>query len=298
MDAEGRGAPRGPAGSSPAGAESGAAGARKGAPSRGEGEEELVLACVRGDAAAWDRFHARFWPVVARAAQRALGEGHDGARVDDVVGDVFALLLADERAVLARFEGRSSIATWLRVLTRRQVGRQLRRRAAGPLEEPGAVVANDPAPGEAATARELSRLVAEQLEGLAPRDRLALRLFYDGARSYEEVARARGTQTWAQMWDHLRVPFQPQYRSRTLLVTLIWNCNHLVTSPATTFWTIHAARNLGYSAAEYGSVVAVGYLAGFVFGAPLAAWSLNRLGRRYSPMSAMTRPSCHQVKKS
>ncbi len=155
-----------------------------------ETERQLVLACVRGDAAAWDRFHARFWPVVARAAQRALGEGHDGARVDDVVGDVFALLLADERAVLARFEGRSSIATWLRVLTRRQVGRQLRRRAAGPLEEPGAVVANDPAPGEAATARELSRLVAEQLEGLAPRDRLALRLFYDGARSYEEVARA------------------------------------------------------------------------------------------------------------
>jgi len=145
---------------------------------------------VRGDEAAWARFHARFRPVVARAAQRALGDGHDGARVDDVVGDVFALLLADERAVLARFEGRSSIATWLRVLTRRQVGRHLRRRTAGPLEEPGAVVANDPAPGEAATTRELSRLVAEQLEGLAPRDRLALRLFYDGARSYEEVAHA------------------------------------------------------------------------------------------------------------
>lgn len=156
----------------------------------GESERALVAACVRGDEAAWARFHARFRPVVARAAQRALGEGHDAARVDDVVGDVFALLLADERAVLAHFEGRSSVATWLRVLTRRQAGRHLRRRTAGPLEEPGAVVARDPARVEAATSRELGRLVAEQLEGLAPRDRLALRLFYDGSKSYEEVARA------------------------------------------------------------------------------------------------------------
>lgn len=100
-------------------------------------------------------------------------------------------------------------------------------------------------------------------------------------RRFEEVYRARGgRQSWSDMWTHMRVPFLPEYRARTLLVTLIWNCNHLVTSPATTFWTIHAARNLGYSAAQYGSVVAVGYLAGFVLGAPLAGWLLNRLGRR------------------
>ena len=119
------------------------------------------------------------------------------------------------------------------------------------------------------------------LIGLVP---LALIFFFRlgmrETRRYEEIARERGTQSWAQMWEHLRVPFQPQYRGRTLLVTLIWNCNHLVTSPATTFWTIHAARNLGYGAAEYGSVVAVGYLAGFLLGSPLAAWSMNRLGRR------------------
>ena len=83
-------------------------------------------------------------------------------------------------------------------------------------------------------------------------------------RRYEEVARARGAQSWTQMWEHLRCRSRSSTAPRSLLVTLIWNCNHLVTSPATTFWTIHAARNLGYSAKEYGSVVAVGYLAGFV----------------------------------
>ncbi|MEW6270720.1 MAG: MFS transporter [Thermodesulfobacteriota bacterium] len=106
------------------------------------------------------------------------------------------------------------------------------------------------------------------------------RLGMKETRRFEEVARERGTQTWSEMWQHLKVPFEPQYRARSLLVTLIWNCNHLVTSPATTFWTIHASRNLGYSAAEYGAVVAVGYLAGFVLGSPLAGYLMNRLGRR------------------
>jgi putative MFS transporter len=119
------------------------------------------------------------------------------------------------------------------------------------------------------------------LIGLIP---LALIFFFRlgmrETRRFEEVARERGAQTWRAMWTHMKVPFTRPYRARTLLVTLIWNCNHLVTSPATTFWTIHAARNLGYSAAQYGSVVAVGYLAGFVLGAPLAGFLLNRLGRR------------------
>jgi len=101
-------------------------------------------------------------------------------------------------------------------------------------------------------------------------------------RRFEEIARERGAQTWSEMWTHMKVPFTAPYRSRTLLVTLIWNCNHLVTSPATTFWTIHAVRNLGYSAAQYGAVVAVGYLAGFVLGAPLAGFLLNRVGRRWT----------------
>ena len=78
----------------------------------------------------------------------------------------------------------------------------------------------------------------------------------------------------------LRVPFQPRYRKRSLLVTLIWNCNHIVTSPAVTFWTIHAVRDLGYKAEQYTVVVAAGYLFGFLIGAPAAGFFMNRLGRR------------------
>jgi MFS transporter, putative metabolite:H+ symporter len=78
----------------------------------------------------------------------------------------------------------------------------------------------------------------------------------------------------------LRVPFQRRYRKRSLLVTLIWNCNHLVTSPAVTFWTIHAARDLGLGPQQYTVVVAAGYLFGFLIGAPAAGFCMNRFGRR------------------
>lgn len=78
----------------------------------------------------------------------------------------------------------------------------------------------------------------------------------------------------------IRAALAPAYRPRVLLVTGLWNCNHLLTSPATTFWTIHAARTLGYDAGTYGTVVAVGFLAGFAIGSPLAAWLMDHVGRR------------------
>lgn len=88
--------------------------------------------------------------------------------------------------------------------------------------------------------------------------------------------------SWREQLWALRVPFQRRYRARSLLVTLIWNCNHMVTSPAVTFWTIHAARNLHFTPQEYTIVVAGAYVVGFLLGAPLAGFLMNRVGRRLS----------------
>ncbi len=89
-----------------------------------------------------------------------------------------------------------------------------------------------------------------------------------------------GRSSWREQFAGFRVPFQRRYRTRSLLVTLIWNCNFLVTSPAVTFWTIHASRDLGYGPQQYGTVVAAGYLFGFLCGAPAAGYLMNRYGRR------------------
>jgi MFS transporter, putative metabolite:H+ symporter len=101
-------------------------------------------------------------------------------------------------------------------------------------------------------------------------------------RRFERVRDERGRHGWGETLKSIRVPFQPRYRRRALLVTLIWNCNHLVTTPAVTFWTIHASRNHGYSPADYALVVASGYLVGFLFGGPSAGWLMNRLGRKWT----------------
>jgi len=100
-------------------------------------------------------------------------------------------------------------------------------------------------------------------------------------RRFEMLRQEHKTHTsWRQQLAGLRVPFQRRYRKRSLLVTLIWNCNHLVTSPAVTFWTIHAARDLGYGPQQYTVIVAGGYLFGFLFGGPAAGFCMNRFGRR------------------
>ncbi len=100
-------------------------------------------------------------------------------------------------------------------------------------------------------------------------------------RRFEMLRQEHKTHTsWRQQLAGLRVPFQRRYRKRSLLVTLIWNCNHLVTSPAVTFWTIHAARDLGYGPQQYTVIVAGGYLFGFLFGGPAAGFFMNRFGRR------------------
>jgi putative MFS transporter len=110
---------------------------------------------------------------------------------------------------------------------------------------------------------------------------LFLRIGMKETRRFEHLrASGKSHTSLRQQIAAMRVPFQKRYRARSLLVTLIWNCNHLVTSPAVTFWTIHASRNLGYGPGEYTIVVAGGYIVGFVIGAPAAGFLMNRIGRR------------------
>ncbi len=117
--------------------------------------------------------------------------------------------------------------------------------------------------------------------GLAPIALVLLvRLGMRETRRFAHVQQRDGAMSFRQHLANMRVPFQPRYRFRSLLVTLIWNCNHFVTAPAVTFWTIHAARDLHYTPQQYTVVVAAGYLFGFLTGAPAAGLLMNRFGRK------------------
>lgn len=157
-------------------------------------ERALVEACISGDEVAWDRFVARYRRHVFRVARAWLvraGAPDSEPLAEDTTADVFAHLLANERQALARFEWRSSLSTWLGVLTRRRAGRLLERgQRAGPLGEPAQLPSDGATPSEVASRHELAGALRRGLQELSPRDRLALQLFYEAGRSYKEVAEA------------------------------------------------------------------------------------------------------------
>jgi putative MFS transporter len=76
-----------------------------------------------------------------------------------------------------------------------------------------------------------------------------------------------------------RIPWQGRYRSRTLLVVLLWNCVHLVTAPAVAFWVIYAREDLALSPFQVGQILFFGYAGGFA-GNFLAGFLVDWIGRK------------------
>jgi putative MFS transporter len=76
-----------------------------------------------------------------------------------------------------------------------------------------------------------------------------------------------------------RIPWQAEYRSRTLIVVLLWNCVHLVTAPAVAFWVIYAREDLLLTPFQVGQILFLGYAGGFV-GSFLAGFLVDWIGRK------------------
>jgi RNA polymerase sigma factor (sigma-70 family) len=156
----------------------------------GRHDEDLELArqCAAGDEAAWDRFVRDYRPVLYRAAD-ALEPG-GGARdlADSLYADLYGIQKrgAERTSLLRYFEGRSSLATWLRaVLAQRYVDRVRERRGLEPLpdeDQPAALRAPEPIdPPDPYSARDVARLrqaLERAIARLDSRDRLRLGCYY------------------------------------------------------------------------------------------------------------------------
>jgi MFS family permease len=103
-------------------------------------------------------------------------------------------------------------------------------------------------------------------------------------RRFQAVRDEQGARrTWAEEARfHLRnarVPWQAEYRSRTLIVTLLWNCVHLVTAPAVAFWVIYAREDLGMTPHDVKWILTLGYAGGFA-GSFLSGFLVDWIGRK------------------
>ncbi|HYD48116.1 MAG TPA: MFS transporter [Terriglobales bacterium] len=98
-------------------------------------------------------------------------------------------------------------------------------------------------------------------------------------RRFEALSIDRPRRTWSEHWQNARRPWQKRYRRRTLIVTILWNCVHLVTAPAIGFWVIYAREKLLFDPFLIGDIVFWAYLCG-IGGHFLAGVAIDRIGRK------------------
>lgn len=161
-------------------------------------DRNLLKRCLAEEPGAWkdfvDRFIGLFVHVINHTAQaRSVRVTQEDS--DDLCAELFLTLLADDYAVLRRFAGKSSLATYLTVVARRVVVRELsRKRMAEALSH---VNAHQAALDFAQVARDQQRIedreeIQSMLDGLPQTEAEIVRQFHIEGRSYREISSGLG----------------------------------------------------------------------------------------------------------
>jgi putative MFS transporter len=111
-----------------------------------------------------------------------------------------------------------------------------------------------------------------------------LRLGIRETQRFAAVAATKRAEGWgdilAARWRDAKSVWAPRYRQRVLVVTLLWNCVHMVTAPSVAFWAIYVRGDLvGMTPAQVGNVLMWAYIAG-AFGHLAAGQLIERIGRK------------------
>jgi RNA polymerase sigma-70 factor, ECF subfamily len=151
------------------------------------GDLELARQCAAGDEQAWERFILEYRPLLYRAADSLDPSGGVRDLADSLYADLYGLAEpgAERRSLFRYFQGRSSLATWLRaVLSQRYVDRLRAGARLDPLPDEDAATQRDevradpPDPDRVRHAGLLRQALAGAIEELEARDRLRLGCYY------------------------------------------------------------------------------------------------------------------------
>jgi RNA polymerase sigma factor (sigma-70 family) len=169
---------------------------------RYDADLELARQCAAGDEKAWDRFVLEYRPVLYRAADALDPSGGARELADSLYADLYGLRdSGGERQSLFRyFQGRSSLATWLRaVLAQRVVDRtrsQRRFESLGDEVVDRSGAAGEPFPHPAESSRgddvRLRAAVSAAILKLTARERLRLGCYYQRELTLAETGRVLG----------------------------------------------------------------------------------------------------------
>ena len=151
-------------------------------------DRDLLARCLQGKPEAWEDFVDRFLGLityVVTEVARSRSIGLPEAVRDDVVADVFLVLIDQDFRTLRRFRGQSSLGTYLVVVARRIAIRKLAEvQRSRPVSLPMDQIGDDGADEMiAANKEEVQSLLAQ----LPSSEATAVRMFHLEERSYREI---------------------------------------------------------------------------------------------------------------
>lgn len=156
-------------------------------------DRALLNRCLANEPKAWEEFVDRFLGLVVHTVhQTAKQRGYELSRqdVEDLSADVLAALLVQDFATLRRFRGESSLATYLAVIARRVVVRDLLHKK--PIVGSHRIDSPE-VPAAAGEHPMLDREEVDQLlRSLEGNDATIVRMFYLEGLTYEEISQKTG----------------------------------------------------------------------------------------------------------
>ena len=146
-----------------------------------EKDLELARACECGDETAWDRFIAEYRPILYRSADAIDPSGGAREVADSLYAELYGLKETDgkRKSLFAYFQGRSSLATWLRaILAQRYVDRIRGTRRLEELADDHVARSSPPSVDDSRYVAAMDEALAAVVGALEPRDRLRLGCYY------------------------------------------------------------------------------------------------------------------------
>lgn len=159
-------------------------------------DQQLLQRCLERRAGAWEDFVDRFLGLVIHVIHHTAQSRSvvtSAADIDDLAAEVFLTVVQDDFAILRHFRGESSLATYLTVVARRVVVRELlKRRSIASLDE--AARRDSPPDRETPVERRLGdrEEVQRLLQGLNSSEADVVRLYHLEGKSYRDISALLG----------------------------------------------------------------------------------------------------------
>jgi RNA polymerase sigma-70 factor, ECF subfamily len=162
-------------------------------------DRKLLQRCLSGKPQSWENFVDRYIGLVLhviRHTARSRSLHLTPQDEEDLASEFFLTVIRDNYAILRRFRGESSLATYLTVVARRVVVRELLRHGKASPPVTGASAAYDSFPDPSSGAAEQRISDREELEqlmrGLSGPEADVVRLYHLEGMSYREISSAIG----------------------------------------------------------------------------------------------------------